>query len=517
MRGAVKRFLVRRTFDAVPADGQGLDGVVELVDMSGGASNVTVGQSVADLTALAAITKGDTRPDRQIRFVESGSASYSYDEQASSGDVQPNDSDGTGTGFGNGWWSKHTAVAQAHVSSHISGSDKFPDHVQTLYVGKHGNDANAGKTPADAFLTFGAAITAAGTPADEANAVGIVCLDDGEYVEVLTGVAFVNIYAPLATLNVTGPTNTMVGGCHWTFRRIYTGSTAVRVSGSGIAYLNVGEVTGTINSNVIDMRGSGTLVLNVGRIIGVQGACLWINSGTVQGHVGSIEAGIGTGIFVMYGASMDMVVETITGGVASIGIEVYADMGNGGEARGVIGNIDVSGIGINVNTPFDDSCYAALTVGRLNGGTAAYYVGAHGTLSLTCSDITGARTIEVGGLTNVNGEVENKALTTGATTPTIATIAIPDDTSVLVNVHVVAFRTNGADQVAYKKAALVYRRSAGIAVLQAVEDVMTDIESDVNFDATIGVDGGNNAIITVTGVAAKTMRWKSRHTVTEMS
>lgn len=116
----------------------------------------------------------------------------------------------------------------------------------------------------------------------------------------------------------------------------------------------------------------------------------------------------------------------------------------------------------------------------------------------------------------VDGEIDNRLQTTGATTPTIATIAITDDTSVLITVDIVGFSTNGADQVAYKKAALVYRRSAGAASLQAVEDVMTDIESDVNFDATIGVSG-NNAIITVTGVAVKTVNWRSRHTIKKVS
>lgn len=225
MSNAVKRYLVREVMDADPADGQGFAGVIELVDLSGGLKKYTVGGSVADLTALAAVPKGDMRPDRQVRFVEDVSAQYAYDEQASSGDVQPTDSDGTGTGFGNGWWSKYS---------------------------------------------------------------------------------------------------------------------------------------------------------------------------------------------------------------------------------GIIG-------------------------------------------------------------------VENLVQTTVLETVTIATIAIPDNTSVLVTVDIVGFSTNGADQVAYKKAALVYRRSAGAAALQgAVQDVMADVESDALFDVTIGVSG-NNAIITVTGVAAKTMNWKARHTVAAVS
>ncbi len=790
----MQRFLVRRTFDAVPADGHGLDGVVELVDMAGGASNVTVGQSVADLTALVAVTKGDTRPDRQIRFVESESASYSYDEQASSGDQQPNDSDGTGSGFGNGWWSKHTAVAQAHVSSHISGSDKFPDAVQLLYVGKHGNDGNAGKTNADAFLTFGAAIAAAGTPGSESAAVSIVCLDDGEYVEVLAGVSFVNIYAPLATVNCGTGSNFIRDDSHWTFRRLVTttGIACSKPTGTGTAYLRCDEIIATTLCAIRVVIG--TVILEADQITATSGPCVDIQGGEAKGRIGSLAVTSGKGVYCQVAGTADLVIGSITGDAGSSGLESRSTGGGAGWLRAVVGTIDVAGTGIlfsgfttaphvtavvsrlnggtaafNVTanglldlvcaditgtrtvdagsvariseppldhvqtlyvgkhgndsntgktpgdafltfgaaltaagTPADEanavtivcvddglytenligkafvnvyaphasftpssltqmpaSCSwtfrrmisatrelcerngagisylkcelmemtsqecinmqvgelvvdidriintagtcvfagggvirgrigvietdtgkcidvlsnakaelsvekmiggatsiglgmnqtgsanpdirlhvadldvageaikilrggsgvpsAHIIAGRINGGTSAYDVQAAGVLNLVCGEIIGARIAAAGSLVSVNGEAYRTVQTTGATTPTIATIPIPDDTSVLVEVDIVGFSTNGADQVAYKKAALVYRRSAGIAVLEAVQDVMTDIESDVNFDATIGVDGGNNAIITVTGVAAKTMEWKSRHTVTEVS
>ncbi|MEE9117849.1 MAG: hypothetical protein V3U02_04540 [Calditrichia bacterium] len=71
--------------------------------------------SVQDTAALAAIVSAD-RIDKQQRLVEDESKIYRYDEQAASGDIQPNDSDGTGVGNGNGWWILVESAAQDHQS-----------------------------------------------------------------------------------------------------------------------------------------------------------------------------------------------------------------------------------------------------------------------------------------------------------------------------------------------------------------------------------------------------------------
>lgn len=115
----------------------------------------------------------------------------------------------------------------------------------------------------------------------------------------------------------------------------------------------------------------------------------------------------------------------------------------------------------------------------------------------------------------IDGQIKNKKTdTTDATVTTWATIPIPDDETVLIEARIVAFRTNGADQAAYHKAAVVFRRGAGVATLQgAVQDVMPDVESDATWDATIDVDGGNNARIRVTGAVGKNIRWRTYHTV----
>lgn len=102
-------------------------------------------------------------------------------------------------------YSRHGAGAPSwktlfeHVEqTPFSGSDV--EQQQVLYVGKHGADTNNGKTLGKAFLTIGAAITAAGAPVDGASAVTIHVMDGGTYTENLAHVPFVNVHAPNATI-----------------------------------------------------------------------------------------------------------------------------------------------------------------------------------------------------------------------------------------------------------------------------------------------------------------------------
>ncbi len=114
------------------------------------------------------------------------------------------------------------------------------------------------------------------------------------------------------------------------------------------------------------------------------------------------------------------------------------------------------------------------------------------------------------------GGTANTVTTTDATTTTIATIAIPDDTAVLIEVKGLARRTDAADRAAYLKAALVYRESAGSATLEGSVQSLMAVESDTNWDLDIQVSG-NNALIKVTGAAAKTINWRTTHTLRTVS
>lgn len=62
--------------------------------------------AVQDESALAAVPASQ-RADKQVRYIETELTFYMYDDQASSGDIQPSDSDGTGVDPGNGWWVRY--------------------------------------------------------------------------------------------------------------------------------------------------------------------------------------------------------------------------------------------------------------------------------------------------------------------------------------------------------------------------------------------------------------------------
>lgn len=105
--------------------------------------------------------------------------------------------------------------------------------------------------------------------------------------------------------------------------------------------------------------------------------------------------------------------------------------------------------------------------------------------------------------------------TSDATETTLATIAIPNDTSVLIEAHIVA--NDSSERAGYVLRALVYRIGAGAAAIEGQPQDPFVRESTATMDATIDVDGGNNARIRVTGIAATVVNWKSRHSTIQVS
>jgi len=94
------------------------------------------------------------------------------------------------TGVGDTGWIELPTVATAAATE------------STFYVGKHGNDANGGRNMSDAFLTFGAAISAAFSGAS------IVCLDGGTYTEDILIGSDISLFAPHAKLQGTSASGT---------------------------------------------------------------------------------------------------------------------------------------------------------------------------------------------------------------------------------------------------------------------------------------------------------------------
>lgn len=389
------------------------------------------------------------------------------------------------------------------------------DWIQVIYVSKKGNDSDSGKTPHEAKLTFGSAITAAGTPADEANAVGIVCLDDGEYNENLFGKAFVNIYAPLATFRVATLTN-MPGDCSWTFRRMVSVGRELceRRSGGGPSYLNC-EILEQTSSETIDVE-NGELVVNIGRVISTTGSVIIVgSSGVLRGHIGAIESTTGTLINLVGEADVAITVDhMVTGG--SFGIYVSQTGSANAKLRLIVGDLDVTGDAITVVQSGSGVPTVDILAARINAGGLAYNVDDLAVLNLMCPSITGGRTETPGSLVSVNGITHRNVATTDATVTTITTIPIPDDTAVWIEADVEVRRTNASERSKFKRGALIFRESAGAATLEGAVWTPVTIPAATSYDATITVSG-NNALIRVTGVAANDLNWQSRHTVAERS
>jgi hypothetical protein len=101
---------------------------------------------------------------------------------------------------------------------------------------------------------------------------------------------------------------------------------------------------------------------------------------------------------------------------------------------------------------------------------------------------------------------EFEVSTTDNTVTTISTIPIADDTAVALEVRGEGVRTNGADQAAYIRRALLFRRGGGPATIEGSVSNEWTVESASAWNFTIGVSG-NNCIITVKGSGSHDVDW----------
>jgi|GEM_PF-914834 len=265
------------------------------------------------------------------------------------------------------------------------------DEQQIFYVGKHGNDANSGKNIEEAFLTFGAALTAAsGETPGAADRYVIKCFDDGIYTENITCVQYVDIDAPSAS--IVG-TIALVDNIYIKFSHqdVTTGNTALsKTAGTDYAFVEIDDINLQGNaigllctSGFVNIKWKRMTVANgfgIGDLtaalehIHVNGGDIYItgtgiaigraNSGTTVGridHIIDTGGGNGTGCAIISG-EFDLSVSRIQD--CSIGIDV-----NGGVANMQVESIDC---------------------------TTAYDVANAATLNLFCNDLTGAKTT-VGG------------------------------------------------------------------------------------------------------------------------
>lgn len=249
---------------------------------------------------------------------------------------------------------------------------------QQYFVGKHGNDSNSGLTWHEAFLTFGAAITAASAQTPSAsNRFVIVCLDAGIYAEAVIMVAFVDLYAPNATIN---------GGHFLATDSSFTCDTA-NIIGVGAAF--------TLNA------GTGIAKLRVRRLICTTSGIGVLQTTTASTLIADIEEGeCDAGFFFLithlapgrailrFGS-----IRIVANATAIIQAGTSDTTINGGE---IIKSGAGTGIALNAFAGTLDA-----VVSRVDTATA-YNVGAAGVLRGSVGSLTGTKIIAPGGTTRLN-------------------------------------------------------------------------------------------------------------------
>ena len=143
------------------------------------------------------------------------------------------------------------------------------DEIKILYVGKHGNDANDGKTIAKAKLTFQNAIDAAGAD------YTVVCFDDGNYTEDLTIATSTNIFAPNAALS----------GAH-----TITNNVSLVFAGISVATATVGFTFNSVNqylyinaTALFNIEGTGIGIVCTNGIVNLNATSVVIDDGNLVG------------------------------------------------------------------------------------------------------------------------------------------------------------------------------------------------------------------------------------------
>jgi hypothetical protein len=195
---------------------------------------------------------------------------------------------------------------------------------QILYVGKHGDDGNTGRSMEQAFLTFTAAIAAAvALGPGPNNRIAIWCDDGGTYVENLNVPSWVGILANAALLNGTHVVadNSLLQ----TFRLVYDGpaTCVTKDTGSGTANVNCRRM-------ILSDGASG--ILCTSGDLNYAGTSITIENGFGIGNLstGKIDANVaqmiitGTGIAIGIASSggLDFNGNSIIGGVGSTAIYV---------------------------------------------------------------------------------------------------------------------------------------------------------------------------------------------------
>lgn len=229
------------------------------------------------------------------------------------------------------------------------------------YVSKVGNDNNAGRTPHNAFLTFGTAIAAvnAQTPSTT-NRFSIVCLDGGRYTENFTIPSWTSLVAPgasfIGALLLSDDSAFLASSAE---RSAASGFCIGKSAGTGRAYANINRIV--VGSGAIGIGcSSGELGFNVDNIEVENGYGCGAapGGGRIDGEVDSIVVtGTGTAVGQLSGGS-----------VININCNKIIDSGSGRAIQISSGILNVHAQEINCN---------------------AAYAATGGTLNIVCSQLSG--------------------------------------------------------------------------------------------------------------------------------
>lgn len=109
--------------------------------------------------------------------------------------------------------------------------------------------------------------------------------------------------------------------------------------------------------------------------------------------------------------------------------------------------------------------------------------------------------------------VEGTVTTTDATPTTIITLPLPPSSASVVEARIVGYTANSAIGGLFS---FVARRNGGGAVVVGLPDYMKDVPLALPGATFDSIASGNNALLTVTGVAATTIHWKAHAEITQV-
>ena len=119
-------------------------------------------------------------------------------------------------------------------------------------------------------------------------------------------------------------------------------------------------------------------------------------------------------------------------------------------------------------------------------------------------------------LKGIDAALENIAKTTTSNNvaKTIATIVLPEDSSLVIEATVSAKQTNGNSRAGYIRRALYYRLGAAVPALQdTIDTTLTRTNGGSGYDATFGVVN-NDVVVLVTGANGNNVSWTCRYRAT---